>query len=227
MTDLRLPPLTSERTIPLDAPADPDPERTRTIDELLSPVERSDTLVNRSWVLRNDSNELHDVIVDNHAVMVIAQLDDRAQVLTGEGLTRLLTRLADAGLAWVDIAALVGVSVPAVRKWRHGGSASGEKLLELGRLVALIDWLAEEQVIADVAGWLEVPLSVDAPVSRLDLLKTGRRDLVVRSRVGEETRPTDLLDEFDPDWRTRYASDFEVFTAEDGQRSIRSKGSHD
>lgn len=217
----------STRTAPLGTPRPDEPERTRTIDELLNPVDRSEVLVTRAWVLHQDAGVLVDEIVDNHADIVAADLDERAQARAADGIGALLDELAGAGLAWVDIAALAGVSVPAVRKWRQGGAASGTNLLEVARAVVLLEWLGNEKLISDVATWLEVPLDPAAPVARIDLLKAGRRDLVIRSLVADEGRPTDLLDEFDPDWRTRYASDFEVFTAEDGQRSIRSKGSHD
>jgi hypothetical protein len=224
VTSLHLPPLDLGRTVPLGAPPVPEPERTKTVEELLSPIERSSTLVNRSWILRNDSLDLHQEIVDNHADIIARDLDVQAHARAADGIGALLGQLADAGLAWVDIAALAVVSVPAVRKWRQGGSASGEKLFEVARAVVLLEWLHTEQSIADVASWLEIPLDPAAPIARIDLLKAGRRDLVIRSLVGDETNPTELLDEFDADWRTRFESDFEVFTAADGQRSIRTKG---
>ena len=59
----------------------------------------------------------------------------------------------------------------------------------------------------------------------LAMLVENRRDLVVSSMVGPETSPEAVLDAFQPDWRTRHESEFEVFTAADGQRSIRAKRS--
>ncbi|MGI8755988.1 MAG: hypoxia/intracellular survival transcriptional regulator MosR [Acidimicrobiales bacterium] len=212
-----------ERTAPLDQVRAAEPDRTLTVDERLSVVEQSATLVNRAWILHHDANELRAEIVDGHAELEATELERKAQDRVREGLPALLGELADHGLAWVDIAALAGVSVPAVRKWRTGGAASGEKLLELARLAVLLSWLHDDNVIADVASWLEVPLASNAPLTRMDLLKHGDHDLVIRSLVGEGLSPHEILDEYQPDWRTAYQSDFEVFIAEDGQRSIRSK----
>ena len=223
MTRAPTAPLTTTPTVALGSPAPEAPDRTLTVDEILTPFDRSASLVNRVWPLRRDINVLHDEVIDTHAEMTLSRLDQRAQDLAAAGLSTLLEQLAEAGLAWVDIAALAGVSVPAVRKWRQGGAATGDKVLQLGQLVALLSWLRDEQVITDVVAWLEVPLVPEAPVTRLDLLKAGRRDLVIKSRVGEGTTPTEILDEFDPGWRARFESDFEVFVAADGQRSIRPK----
>jgi hypothetical protein len=60
-------------------------------------------------------------------------------------------------------------------------------------------------------------------VSSLDLGEEGREDLVVSSLIGAETSPESLLDQYDPAWRTRFESGFEVFTADDGLNSIRFK----
>lgn len=223
MTITRPAPSLSGRTIPLDEIPRLEPDRTLTIDERLTPVERSASLVNRSWVLRSDSNNLHAEIIDGHTELVVEQLEANAQERAKAGTTALLAELADHGFAWVDIARLVGVSVPAIRKWRTGGAASSEKLLELTRVVALVDWLRDDKLIADVASWLEVPLSPSAPLTRMDLLQRGAHDLVIRSLVGDGLTPAAVLDEFEPGWRESYSSDFEVFTAGDGQRSIRPK----
>lgn len=203
-----------------------EPEKTLTLAERLNPVvEWSASLVNRSWVLRSDSNDLHAEIVDGHTGLVTKKLDGDAQELAKRGVTDLLTTLADEGFAWTDIARLVGVSIPAVRKWRTGKPATGDNVLQLARLVALVAWLREEQMVSDVASWLEVPIVPEAPITRMDLLVDGQRDLLIRSQVGDELTPVAVLDEFAPGWHERYRSDFEVFIADDGQRSIRSKKS--
>lgn len=209
-------------TIPLDERPAPEQERTLTLEERLSAVvERSASLVNRSWILNADSNGLHTDVVNNHTDLVAAQLEASAQERAGAGAGALLADLANEGFAWVDIARLVNVSVPAVRKWRTGGSPSPEKLVELARIVALIEWLRDEKLIQDVVSWLEIPLAEGVPTSRMDILQSGGRDLLVRSLVGEGLTQEAVLDQLDPEWRARHASDFEVFTAADGQLSIR------
>lgn len=211
------------RTNSLDAPALTEPVRTLTIDERMAVTEQSATLVNQTWVLRADSTDLHDQVVNGHAHLLGEALEQRAQNRARGGGQALLDELADEGFAWVDIARLVGVSVPAVRKWRNGGTISGERLADLARVVVLVEWLRDEHHVADVASWLEIPISPAAPIRRMDVVQSGARDLLIRSMVGDGLAPADMLDEFEPDWRTTYASDFEVFDDADGQRSIRSK----
>lgn len=213
------------RTHSLDAHPAVEPMRTLTIEERIAITEQSAMLVNQAWVLRADSTDLHDQVVNGHAHLLSETLEQRAQDRAREGALALLDELADGGFAWVDIARLVGVSVPAVRKWRNGGTISGERLADLARVVVLVDWLRDENHVTDVASWLEVPISPDAPVTRMDVLQSGDRDLLIRSLVGDGLAPTDMLDEFQPDWRATYNSEFEVFDAADGERSIRSKQS--
>ena len=54
------------------------------------------------------------------------------------------------------------------------------------------------------------------------LYAADRADLVFEFASGH-VDPEKLLSEFDPDWRERYRSDFEIFEASDHNRSIRMK----
>lgn len=141
--------------------------------------------------------------------------------LASRPLTDLLSELADYGLAWRDIARLVGVSVPALRKWRQGEPATGENRLKVARLVGLCHLLKEHGLIDDPASWLELPLVYDVPVSGIDLLAAGRTDLLFRRALHHDADPEAILDEFDPDWRATYRGAFEVFEAEDGLPGLR------
>ncbi len=197
-----------------------DPPATPTVSEF---VEQSAGLLNRTWMLKADADELHSGAVDHHTELVHRRIEGRGQALTARGADELLDQLAESGMACRAVAAIVGVSVPAVRKWRAGGAATGDNLLRIAELLALLEWLNAEQHIGDVANWLEVPPVAGIPITRMQLLINGRRDLLLASLVGPGMEPADVLDAFDPEWRTTYQSDFEVFTAADGQRSIRSK----
>lgn len=135
----------------------------------------------------------------------------------------ILNELADLGFAWRHIARLGGVSVPAVKKWRKGDEASGEGTKKLASLLAACDLIVSSYTIEDVASWFEAPLSSSAPVMPIDLLTDGRPDLLFEFANGY-TDPEAILSQFDPDWRERYRSDFEVFEASDGIRSVRQKG---
>ncbi len=135
----------------------------------------------------------------------------------------MLTELADLGFAWRDIARMVGVSVPAVQKWRKGEKASGDSRHRIASLLAACDLITSHYMVDEIASWFEMPLSSSAPVTPIVLYAANRADLVFEFASGH-VDPEALLSEFDPDWRERYRSDFEVFEAGDGNRSIRMKG---
>jgi hypothetical protein len=89
------------------------------------------------------------------------QLDTRAAHNAKRGLKSLLFELNDArGLGWSELSRLLGVSVPAIRKWRLGGRISPDRLLALARLAGFLDAL-EEQSVSDPAAWLHLPLSTE------------------------------------------------------------------
>jgi transcriptional regulator with XRE-family HTH domain len=66
---------------------------------------------------------------------------------------------SERGLSWSEIARLVGVSVPAIRKWRNGGDITPAKL-SVALLVAFLQIL-EDSKVADPAAWLAVPVDGD------------------------------------------------------------------
>ncbi|MDR0593708.1 MAG: helix-turn-helix domain-containing protein [Bifidobacteriaceae bacterium] len=134
----------------------------------------------------------------------------------------MLGELADLGFSWREIAQLVRVSVPAVQKWRKGDRASGESRLRLASLLAACDLIGEHYMVDEIASWFEMPLSAAAPVTPIDLYSADRADLVFEFGSGHAD-PEALLTQFDPGWRDRYRSDFEVFEAGDGNRSLRSR----
>lgn len=129
------------------------------------------------------------------------------------------------GLGWSDIASSVGVSVAAIRKWRHGGEATPENRNRLARLAALLDEI-ESNMISDPAQWLEVPLQLPAgykTVRPIDLYREGYINELIdyaSTRIGSAE---ELMDEVAPGWRETHRSDFEVYDAPDGQKAIRSR----
>ncbi|MGH3870042.1 MAG: hypothetical protein ACRDSR_00765 [Pseudonocardiaceae bacterium] len=89
-------------------------------------------------------------------------------------------------------------------------------------LLAACDLVCEYYGIREVASWFEMPPQLGVPVTPVDLWARGRSDLVLDFASGH-TDSEQLLTNGDPQWRDRYRSDFEVFHAADGQRSIRPK----
>jgi len=135
----------------------------------------------------------------------------------------MLLELAALGFAWRDIARLLGVSVAAVQKWRKGESHSGENRSRIAALLAACDLIAEHYGVQEIGSWFETPILGGVPITPLDLYAApAQRSLVFEYACGH-TDPEVVLTSFDPTWRERYKSDFEVFLADDGQRSIRLK----
>ena len=115
----------------------------------------------------------------------------------------------------------MGVSVPALRKWRAGEGVSGDNRREVARLAALCGWL-DEYFITDVASWFEVPLADGVRVTPATIYKAGRVDLVL-DYAAHRLAPERVLDAYEPAWRDSLRSRFEVFEAEDGNFSLRKK----
>ena len=168
------------------------------------------SMVPRTAVLRRD-DLLRDWESKKHALAI------------KEGRS-LLSILADHGMAWRDIARLVGVSVPAIQKWRRGEGITGQNRLRLAGVVALLECLTEKMVNEPIS-WLEMPVVSNVSVNAMDLLIADRYDLVLELASDEPDLNADrlgVLDEFDPHWReSRVDSEFEVFEAPDGYLSIR------
>lgn len=193
---------------------------TRTIADL---VEHVGFLKNRTRILVADSNSVHDSTDELHSETLNQLLRSTANQLCREGLPDLLGRLSSLGFSWRDLARLVGVSIPALRKWRNGEPASGENRLKVARLVAFCDIISEQYLIDDPVSWLEIPLHIDAPVTGVDLLSADRTDLAFKLAGDEGADPEVVLDHFDPGWRDRYATSVEVFLADDGLFGLRSR----
>ncbi|MFJ2007018.1 helix-turn-helix domain-containing protein [Streptomyces chartreusis] len=133
----------------------------------------------------------------------------------------LLEELSELGFSWRDIARMLGVSVPAVQKWRRSGGVSGDNRVQLASLLALCD-MVKQPVIHDVASWFEMPLAPGIPVTPIDLFSERRPDLVLEHALGPND-VEEILTAYAPDWRDRYQSNFEVYRDVDGAMSIRQK----
>jgi hypothetical protein len=191
--------------------------RTRTIDEV---VAEAGHLRSRARLLGEDVAETDREVSELYRQALMEQLDAKARVIAKRSVGEMLSELADAGFAWRDIAALAGVSVPAVRRWRQGEAATGANRLAVARIAALVGTLRDDHLVSDVASWMEVPLVPDAPVTAIDLAVAGRLQEVVEIAAGHSTGE-DVLDRSQPGWRERYRSDFEVFEAPDGELGTR------
>ena len=191
---------------------------TRTISEL---VDDWGHLRNQTMFLAADTKHLHHIADEHHSDKLDAELRTMAQERSKETLESLLDHVSDLGFSWRDIARVVGVSVPALRKWRLGGAATGENRRRVSTLVALCDIARSRFHLPEIAAWLETPVHPAAPLTGLDMMAGGRFDLVLRLARDQGSDPETVLNEFEPDWQDRYASAVEVFIAPDGVPGLR------
>ncbi|MBV7363026.1 hypothetical protein KRX54_01050 [Actinomycetaceae bacterium TAE3-ERU4] len=138
------------------------------------------------------------------------------------GKIKLLEKLADLGFSWRDIAKMLNVSVVSVRKWRRDQSIAPINRKRISLLLALCDYLKEEDMINEVASWFEIPIYSGVPITPIDLFAKRKENLLIELAKGK-LESDRVLDNFDPSWRDKYRSDFEVFIASDGNLSIRLK----
>ena len=155
---------------------------------------------------------------DAHTVVSCARQINRVVEAGRKSVRTLLGELSDLGFSWRDIARMLHVSVPAIRKWRQGGAASGDSRRKVAALMGACNLIMRHSMVDEIASWFEMPLT-SAPVTPIDLYAAGRADLVFDYASGHPD-PERLMDEFDPQWRERYRSDFDVVTASDGDFSI-------
>lgn len=155
----------------------------------------------------------------------VEHLRERSSQLARRDAKDLLDDLAvERGLSWSTIAAMLGLSPTAIRKWRRGGSVNPENREQLAALVAFFEMLgAIKEPIADVGSWVEMRVREDATITPAQLYAAGP---LLRWQLLEWARgyidAATMLDRFDEDWRTTYRRDADYIVGEgpDGERAI-------
>jgi hypothetical protein len=171
-------------------------------------TEETGYLSNRAQLLHRDTDDLHlDTILQEWQV--------KSSDLVRQDMVALLGQLADTGFAWRDIARLIGVSVPAVQKWRRGGAATGQSRFNAAAVLAACEIISRHYMVQELASWFEAPVVFGYPVTVLDLYAARKIPLVFLLASGHAD-PEQILSALDPDWRETYRSEFEVFHADDG-----------
>lgn len=155
-------------------------------------------------------------LVRNHHQFYEDVFEAETQTAARMTATELLSELATGfGLAWSDLARMVSVSVPAIRKWRQDGGVSPENRLALARVLAFLRVLRDRLHIADPVGWLGVPLAEGYTVSVRHLYAVSAVPQLLDFAAGNISS-TVLLDRARPDWRDEFATTDIVVTFEDG-----------
>jgi transcriptional regulator with XRE-family HTH domain len=187
------------------------PAATRTAAALLT--EDAADIRNRAKNLTVDAEETHQLVYQHEWSVLTQQRGAQSPV-------ELLNELAELGFAWRDIARLIGVSVPAVQKWRRGERLSGDNRLKVASLMAACDFIASHYYVDDIASWFEMRILEGVPVTPIDLWASGQQ-IVFFDYVTRHVNPEEALTKYDPEWRERYRSDFETFRGDDGAIGIR------
>jgi hypothetical protein len=182
------------------------------------PTVRTEELGWRRWQARANLDTAGEEHLQSHFKDWTVRTNRRVRLST----VQILEQLADLGFAWRDIARMLGVTVQALQKWRSGSAANAENKTRLAGLLAACDLIAENYGIQEVASWFEIQMLPGVPVTPIDLWALKRPDLVFDYASGH-TDAEDMLTSWDPEWRDRYSSSFEVFRADDNQLSIRMK----
>jgi hypothetical protein len=106
--------------------------------------------------------------------------------------------------AWVDIARMIGVSVPAIRKWRHHGGVTPDNAAKLAELAAFATVLEEITPGIRAAAWMSTPLVPGFTVAPADLYSRNRAASLLD--IGHGAYPVaKALDDLEPGWRERFA----------------------
>lgn len=90
----------------------------------------STSVFDRADVTYRQFTELHGQARDTRREAHVVELESKTGERARCAPMHALEQLADYGFAWRDIARVVGVSVPAITKWRKGAGVTGENRLK-------------------------------------------------------------------------------------------------
>lgn len=184
-----------------------------------------DVVAHMAGALRSDVGELSQDVARVHGDSLRIQLKARTDEAAKRAPADLLSELAGYGFSWTAVARIIGVSIPALRKWRHGEAATGENRRKLAELVALVGVLASDHVVFEIASWMEVPLA-GSTFTAIDVLAAGQIGDLMEYAAGH-LESDELLDRAVLDWRETLDGRFEAYLAGDGERAIRLSGQGD
>jgi hypothetical protein len=183
--------------------------------------ETSATSIDVVWRQKRQANRAEGRrLAADHTSFFAGRLADEAASAKRSTIQELMAELvSDFGFAWADVGRLVGVSVPAIRKWRRAGGASPERLAAVAGLVGLARVLRDHAGV-EPAEWMAIPLLEGYTVAPRDLVGRVRPEDIVDHACGGR-RATELLDDSVPGWRAEFDDHgYVVALAADGQPSV-------
>lgn len=178
-----------------------------------------DILASEVGALRSGVGILSEDVAQVHGDSLQLQLESHTDQAAKRSPLDLLNELAERGFSWTSVARVVGVSIPAVRKWRNGNPLSGENRRNLALMVAFVNVLEEDHLIQDGASWLDMPLA-ESSFTGIDVLAAGQAHELMQYAAGH-IRSRALLGSAIPDWEDTLEDRFEVYEAPDGELAIR------
>lgn len=125
------------------------------------------------------------------------------------------------GASWADIARMAEVSVPALRKWRTDGGATPIKKVRLAGIAGFMSVLSELG-IAEPADWINEPIKDGYTVTPRHLYSPANA-VTLLDLAGSSSTADQVLNALSPNWRTEFATSFEVATLPNGDKAIVSK----
>lgn len=200
------------------------PPSSRTSEQYIDEQWASDAQLGRLWVAHStDQLEKAQTFVastasERHQTYSerLSQLARQYRTRVGKELVQLLA--TEYGLAWVDMARMLEVSVPAIRKWRMSGNVTPENAGKIADLAAFAQLLSEHNVRP--AAWLSTPLIAGYTVAPKHLYSLGHAGALADVALGTGDAEM-LLDRVEPDWRARFdARGYDVARFDDGTYGI-------
>lgn len=164
---------------------------------------------------------------DMHRIVFRQQLEKYKQACKTRTVINLLDDLeSNWGMAWVDVARMVGVSVPALRKWRVGASGTTTENHErLAGIVAFFEVL-KKGGLEDPVSWLAMPLFDEYSATPRHLYsETREAPIALLDFAAGTITPLEVLDELVPEWRTKFFSEYVAVSAGDGLMSLVNRAS--
>jgi len=196
-------------------------QSTATVDVNILWRQTNDEYIEAEWrELRHQNLREARSLRHGHRGLYDSRLGRIRELNRKRAVTDLLNELSERwGVAWSDIAQMLDVSVPALRKWRKSTSGTTpENHHRLAGLAAFFELLAGE--FANPPSWVSMPLVPGYNATVRDVYSERSASTLLDHAAGNINAES-ALNEIDPNWRQRYRSEYEVFIAGDGQPSLR------
>lgn len=176
-------------------------------------IPTSTSVIDAHWGdLRHEAKESHAAAVQDHRDHSQSVHDDAYDDLRATSIEAMLNELAeDFGFAWTEIARVMKVSVPALRKWRLGGGASPEKRELLRHFVSFCRAIERIDPAASPYASMTNRLVPTHTITVLDAFRTESVPHLLELAL-KRGDAREILDEIVPGWRLDY--DANGFTVE-------------